>query len=276
MALFEFKEADLPIEVPFRMSVAGSTGKKLLDSEDENDTRIYSFKHINISYMISFLLLGSGKTYFIMKLIDNDYYMLNKEIHKILYFYNILNDAIRLIGKRPRVTLIQGFSMEYIRNWPEGQRLWIIIDDHLVKKIYHEIADLFAVQSNGKDISVTLLTQNLYTKSGNAGNFNREIMINRNYAVFMKCKADDNQIKNTAKSIHLSYHTFMAAYYEATGYKMGEDYGKVSNIAETEEEKKKNAHKYLFFSSTQYVKDELALRSQIFFREENTLVYWPK
>ena len=63
MALFEFKEADLPIEVPFRMSVAGSTGKKLLDSEDDNDNRIYSFKHINISYMVSFLLLGSGKTY---------------------------------------------------------------------------------------------------------------------------------------------------------------------------------------------------------------------
>ena len=145
----------------------------------------------------------------------------------------ILNDTIRDIGARPKVTLIQGFSIEYIQNWPAERRLWIIIDDHLVKNIYHEIADLFAVQSRGNDISVTLLTQNLFTKSGNAANFNREIIINRNYAVFMKCKADTNQIKNTAKSIHLSYHTFMAAYFQATGYKMGEDYGKVSKIEGT-------------------------------------------
>ena len=211
-----------------------------------------------------------------MKLIDNDYYMLNKEIHKILYFYNIINKTIEEIGTRPKVKLIQGFSMEYIKDWPAEQRLWIIIDDHLVKNVYHEIAELFAVHSRGLDISVTLLTQNLYTKAGNAGSYNRDLLINRNYSVFFRCTADNNQVKNVAKNCHLSYNVFMSAFFLATGYKMGHEYGQVSEIKETEEERKKNAHKYLMFSSTQYVKPELQLRSQIFFREENTLLYWPK
>ena len=54
MALFEFKETDLPIEVPFRMSVAGSTGKKALGNEEDKDNGEYSFGHNNISYMGSF------------------------------------------------------------------------------------------------------------------------------------------------------------------------------------------------------------------------------
>ena len=51
MALFEFKESDLPLEVPFRMSVAGSTGKKSMGVEHDEDSRKYSFLYINISNM---------------------------------------------------------------------------------------------------------------------------------------------------------------------------------------------------------------------------------
>ena len=51
MALFEFKESDLLLEVPFRMSVAGSTGKKSMGVEHNEDSRKYSFLYINISNM---------------------------------------------------------------------------------------------------------------------------------------------------------------------------------------------------------------------------------
>ena len=222
------------------------------------------------------IFTGSGKSYFILKLIDNDHYMLDKEIHKILYFYNILNSTVREIGTRSKVQLIQGFSMEHIKDWPKEERIWIIIDDHLVKNIYHEIAELFAVHSRGNEISVTLITQNLFTKSGNAKNFNREMLINKNHSVFFRCKADDNQIRNAAKSCHLPYHVFMASYYLATGYKMSHEYGHAPEIEETEEEKKNNAHRYLLFSSTNYTLEEVELRSCIFWREEETKLYWPK
>lgn len=211
-----------------------------------------------------------------MKLIDNAYYMLDKEIDKILYFYNIINDTIKEIGERQKVTLVQGFSLDYIKDWPKEQRLWIIIDDHLVKEVYHEIADLFAVHSRGKDICVTLITQNLFTKAGNASKYNRDLVINRSYSVFFPCKADDNQVKTVARSCHINYYTFMSAFFLATGYKMGHEYGKVSELEQDNETKKKNAHKYLMLSLTPYTKPEIELRSDIFFREENTLLFWPK
>ena len=224
---------------------------------------------------------GVGKSFFLKELIEKSYYMMNRPFSAIYYFYVVLNPTIREIAKNPKVILKQGFSLDQISGHDGKSDILCVIDDHLSRPIYHELAELFANDSRAKLISICLLTQNLYTKSGNAGRFNRDILVNRSHSVVFPCWQDIAMVQSIARNSVLDYNRVMAAYNKISHEKDADEFGVASESSDEEidgdddEYKKRERHSHLVIDFTLSCRAELRLRSKIYFMEEATELFWP-
>ena len=123
---------------------------------------------------------GAGKSFFVKELIEKSYYMMNRPFSAIYYFYVSLNSTILEIAKNnPKVILKQGFTLDQILGHDGKSDILAVIDDHLSRPIYDQLADLFAIHSRQSSISVCLISQNMFTKVANASRYNREVLMNR-------------------------------------------------------------------------------------------------
>ena len=201
---------------------------------------------------------GVGKSYFTVTLINNRHYMFQKPVDKVIYFYNELNPTIRLLEKDPSVSLIHGFDYEMLLENPPSRHLLVIVDDHLNANCYDKLSELFAVKSRALNISCCLLTQNLFTKSGNAKSYNRDILINSTHSCIFNNKRDKLGVMAIARaSFPTKYRYFMDSYYSAC-------------------EESTDGRGYLFLSLSPESKPEIELRTKIFYRSELTILFWPK
>lgn len=245
---YSISPSSLQISLPFRMILSGSS--------------------------------GAGKSHFIMELIDKEYYMFSEPVSAIYYFYVTMNSTIKKISKMPKVILKNGFSLDQVSGHDGETHIWVIIDDHLTRPIYHDLANLFANNSRAQNISVTLLTQNMYTKAGNAAKFNREVLVNRTHSVVFPCRQDDAMVQAMARNSSIPYSRIMGAYHLSSNSKItGEEFGVDDNadedIESDDEHTKRQRHSHLLIQFTPGTKPELELRSKIFFMEETTELFWP-
>ena len=219
-------ESALKITVPFRMNITGAS--------------------------------GVGKSHFVVRLIENENYLLATPTDSIIYFYNELNPTIKKLENNPKVTLKKGFDYDLILDNQPTHHLLCVIDDHINSEIYHHLSELFAVKSRALNISVCLLTQNIFSKGGNARQFNRDILINSTHTCIFENKRDKLSVMSIAKaSFPTKYKYFMESYHSAC-------------------DSFSDGHGYLFLSLSPQTNKQVELRTKIFFNEEVTILFWPR
>lgn len=182
---------------------------------------------------------GSGKSTFITSLIENLDDMVDKTVQKILWCYAekaaipaILNENITFYKGIPDI-------IENLDNVP----MLIILDD-LMNEVYNtQISELFTKGSHHRNISVILVTQNLFHQ----GKHNRDISLNTKYIVAFKNPRDQLQFQYLARQIYPeNAKDLLRVYKEVTS----------------------EPHNYLLIDLTQEINDELRFRTNIFDKEK--------
>ena len=204
---------------------------------------------------------------------------------KIIFYYNTLTESIKSIAARnSNVTLRQGFNMDVIESNDPSRHIWLILDDFINSKIYGLIADIFTIKSNAKNVSISILTQNIYSKGGDAGRFNRDIISNSTHSALFLNKRDIHSIRAVASAVYLDFKFFYASFLLACRTKSPSEYGNDHDDSDSDSEmplgdrlkRKARHHQFLFVTLDSESKQETELRSHIFYKHEPTALYWPR
>ena len=198
---------------------------------------------------------GSGKSTWVHSLLRHKDILLDPPPKKVFYYfmeYQPLFDAM----------LDENLVNEFIRGMPtsedvrrlvepyvgEGGSL-IVMDDGMTV-LNDDHASLFTMVSHHHDVSVLLLSQNLFHPSKSY----RTISINANYHVLMKNPRDQSSVVNFAKQFMPYKSRFvMESYKDATSAQ----------------------YSYIFFDLKQSTPDFLRVRSRLFLHEAPQIAYLP-
>jgi hypothetical protein len=220
-----FEQKDIQFRHPFTLTISGST--------------------------------GSGKSEWIMKLLQQVDLLINKPVAQILYCYGELNaNVLRLqrggYSSVPVVYVHNGLPTEEdIRKRAQetGGQLLVVLDDLMVGMSQQFLDTLFTRGSHNWGVSVILVTQHLFTK---------ELRIARNnshYLVLMRNPAGELQVRTLASQLfpgHLPY--FVESYHDACKRNFG----------------------YLLVDMHPESPPALRLRTHIYSEEHPLVVYVPK
>ena len=192
----------------------------------------------------------SGKTTFIEKIIQHNKTAIHPNINRIIYCYARWQDKydyFKLLY--PRIEFNMGlYDIDLIN--PKDNNL-IILDDltHLCEKD-DSVLNLFTTDSHQKNISVVLLTQNVFSK----GKHFRTISLNSHYVVLMNNPRDRLQVQSLARQMFPKKSQFLIeAYQDATLNKFG----------------------YLFLDLTQSTDDSNRVQTGVLPNQER-IIYRPK
>jgi len=186
----------------------------------------------------------SGKTEWVLRLIENHKSMIEPSIQHIIFCYAEYQPKFEYLAKTISVvkfTLHQGTpSREMIDGLSSAERKLLILDDLMEDAQQDDfIVELFTRGSHHRNPSILLITQNLFTK----GRHQRTISLNANYLVIMKNPRDRSQITYLARQIFP---------------------GKWRQIQDAYDAATARAHGYLFIDLTQNMDDRFRLRTNIF------------
>jgi hypothetical protein len=188
---------------------------------------------------------GSGKTVFCTKLIK---YL--KDLCTVAKF-----SAIVWCYSEEASVPTELKSVEFRVGVPEfqnekGEPRLVVLDDLINSAYSKEVCDLFTKGSHHRNISVILITQNLFHQ----GRYCRDISLNAKYLVVFKNVRDKNQVAYLARQIYPeNWKSLFEAYLDAT----------------------ERPHGYLLFDLCQETNDILRFRTNIFPTELPTIVYAP-
>lgn len=194
---------------------------------------------------------GSGNTTVIKKILANSNELVDKPINRIIYCYaRWQSNYDELKEKIPFIEFNHGlYDIDLIN---EKVNNMIILDDltHLCEKD-ESVLNLFTTDSHQKNISVFLLTQNLFSR----GKYFRTISLNSHYIILTNNPRDRLQIMSLAKQMFPNKSKYLVeTYYDATS--MGK-YG------------------YLFVDLTQTTLDENRVQTGVLTNEQR-IIYRPK
>lgn len=173
----------------------------------------------------SILLVGpsqSGKTNLAFRIIKQSSPMFTKEPVRIVYCYSVYQDLFSTMEKEvENITFHEGLpSSEQVDEWSESRLpMLLVLDDLLANAVNNvEVLNLFTVKCHHQNISLIMLTQNLY----HSGKFMRTISLNASYIICLKNHRDQHQLAILGKQILPGQSKyFMAAYELATKKKYG-------------------------------------------------------
>ena len=133
----------------------------------------------------------------------------------------------------------------------DHSRPCLIILDDLLNEVYSkDVCDLFTKGSHHRNISVILITQNMFHQ----GRFCRDISLNATYSVALKSVRDKSQFQYLAREVHPEdSDSLYKSYLEAT----------------------ERAHGYLILDFTQDTDDRLRYRTNVFPDEYPPIIYMP-
>ena len=190
---------------------------------------------------------GSGKTYWVNRLLQHRRTMINPAPEEILWyhgqqqsFHTTLQDAY------PILQLIEGLpdATKYDITVP---RL-IVIDDLMNDLKGDIVANLFTKGSHHTNSSIILIVQNIYSQQREM----RDISLNAHYITILKNPRDKQQVSTLDSQMFPGRGRFLTQCYENATI---------------------SPHGYLFISTNQYTSDELRVRTNIFPDDEQKLVY---
>ena len=194
----------------------------------------------------------SGKTSFVIKLLHN--------LKSLCTEARFEGGIIWCYSEETAVPSTQleklGLHITYQKGLPEtygnarGEPSLIILDDLLNEAYGRDVCDLFTKGSHHRNISVILLTQNIFHQS----RFCRDISLNATYLVLLKNVRDRNQFTFLARQVFPEDSvSLVKAFHNAT----------------------KLPHGYLILDFAQDTDDRLRFRTNVFPDEGPPAVYAP-
>ena len=200
---------------------------------------------------------GCGKTIFVKTFLKYLPEMADVSFERILFYYAEWQEAYRqlrfdsgqkkyIVEFREGLPRAEDYSLD-----PHRPKL-VIIDDLMRESSSGDvIVDLFTKGSHHKNLSVILISQNLFHQ----GRGQRDISLNANYIVVFKNPRDRAQIRHLARQVYPSDPKFLEeAYHDATS----------------------RPHGYLLFDLKQSTADEFRFRTCIFPNDDAHYVYVPR
>src|SRR5882724_7625712 len=141
---------------------------------------------------------GSGKTQFLTNMLINATKTIDKPVQRLVYCYGVyLKDTFPVLQHYyPNIELIDGIENELEFNSEINN--FLIIDDLMQDAVKSNIvSDYFTKTSHHKNLSVILLTQNIFQQ----GTVGRTININSHYMVYFKNPRNSQQIAYIGRQI---------------------------------------------------------------------------
>lgn len=185
---------------------------------------------------------GAGKTVFTCQLLHN-LDIFSKIIKKVIW----CNSEKGAIPRRE--TLPDDLDTEFMYKIPqnfensENEPTLIILDDMMTDATSSNlVSELFTKGSHHRNISVVLITQNIFHKNKNS----RDISLNAKYLVVFKNPRDKAQFNHLARQIYPENVGMLQKMYKSITA---------------------NGHSYLFIDLTQGINDILRFRTNIFNKE---------
>ena len=178
---------------------------------------------------------------------------------KIWWCYSILQPFMtELVKDDPSVELHQGFDPDIYKNHTSETHGMIILDDLMSDEtIYKHLSDLFTKYSRHLGLSCVQITQNPYFKgTSSAVRYNRDILSNATELVIFR------NLRDSVLSLTLGKQAFPSRY---------KFYVSVLKDAHSG-----GAHSYLYLSFHPENRDDLILRSHIFYMLETPVIYLEK
>ena len=181
---------------------------------------------------------GSGKTYLIRDILRYHLYTIkgiNESTIKVCWAFGIWQKIYEFPSENVLFKYVEGIPTE-----DDVEGFDIIVLDDLMSEIKNSkfVIDLFTKGSHHKNLSVILLTQNLYNK----GPIVRDLNLNAHYIVMFKSPRDKLQIQCLGRQVYPSDQKyFMSAYEQST----------------------ESAHGYLLLDLKQSTSDKFRLRTRI-------------
>lgn len=191
----------------------------------------------------------SGKSYLIRQILEQNIDLITPQIDRIIYCFSVWNPSFDVI-KLKNIELKQGLiDIDEIN--PDLNNL-IIIDD-LLKECQDNVAiqSLFTIDSHHKNISVFLLSQNLFPK----GKCTRTISLNCHYLIIFNNPRDRSQIYTLARQVFPKKMNFLLESYQDA----------IEN----------KPHSYLLLDLKQDTLDKNRVQTGIL-REDLKIIYTPK
>lgn len=194
---------------------------------------------------------GSGKSFFVVKLLKHLAEMTDSPIHEVLWCYGISQPLHKEIAKICPVPVrfhegLPDFETEF--KTERGKKRCLIIIDDLYRELNDSVVDLFTRTGHHRNLCTFLICQNLFGKGL------RDISINAQYVIAFSAPRDRSQIRYFCRQVDPSNSKFLEeSFRDAT----------------------KTPHSYLLFDLTQGTEDYLRYRAEIFPGEGN-IVYVPK
>ena len=188
---------------------------------------------------------GSGKSTFVLRLLNNISAIFSEKIKKIYYFYNNWQKKFEEEISSD-IEYRQGLPTEKdFKSYPNDDQCILVIDDMQASALNNIfIANLFSRESHHKNISVILVLQNLFHQ----GKYCRDISLNTHYFFLFKNPRDIQQIKLLGRQLGMS-KKLLEVYLDATADPFG----------------------YLLIDLSPGNKDSYMLRSNIFPGEHMTI-----
>lgn len=191
---------------------------------------------------------GSGKTYWVYRLLSQKEDMFEHSPPNVLYCYGIYQDMFRDMEKTlPFIEFHEGLpNIEQLNSLKENS---IIILDDLARRIVNSqnMEELFTMGVHHRKLSVIYINQNMYCQ----GKFARTINLNTHFMVLLKNPRDVSQVACLARQVFPGQSKAMVeAYQDCMLKKIG----------------------YLVVDLSPHAEEDHRLRTNIF-KDEVTIIY---
>jgi hypothetical protein len=210
--------------------------------------------YLPFSSPASILLAGvtmSGKTSFVIKLLENREKMFSEPPSKIMFCYMAWQSAFERLKSIPSLELHEGLpERSHITELGLEKGHKIVIFDDMMREIVTDvnIQDYVTISSHHNNMSIVLLIQNVFAQGPTA----RSISLNCHYMILFNNKRDLSQISRLGGQIMPRRgRFFLDSYEKATSRKYG----------------------YLLIDLSPHTDKKFQLRTRIFPDESPTIVY---
>lgn len=163
----------------------------------------------------------SGKTSFVVRLIDHADVMFTEIPRRIMYCYGAWQNAYESLAKLTNITMHEGVpTRATIDEFSFDKVPTLLILDDLLADIVNnkEVQHYVTVMSHHNNMSIIMLMQSIFPK----GNCARTISLNCHYMILFSNKRDGNQVKVLGAQLmpgRTKY--FMDSYNKATSKEWG-------------------------------------------------------
>jgi hypothetical protein len=187
---------------------------RILNKEEE-----YVFKHPFRCYIAG--PSCCGKTELLQKILINLSTLIDKPIEKITFCYSVWQNKYEIL-KYLNIPIEFHLGLIKATEFDSSINNLLILDDLMQEcKDSIEIYNLFSVDSHHRNISVFLVSQNIYTK----GKCTRDLNLNSSYMILFKNLRDVTQINNLSRQMFPKRSKeFMQVFEDATSAENGYGY----------------------------------------------------